>query len=193
MKRILFVMAAAAAAVLAVSCGGSEPDPVAEAIKAEITTNMAEGFTSVKNITYELVDSTTFAQEFERRIKTFEVKRDADGKYLLKYTREGKTRNAAIKSDAYKRDLEILRDLDSLHAACAGILDDVAYYDYRFSADAKGDNSVMQFRDAYVAMTPEHEVIGMTAKQKDLHKGLGKVIPGYLGLVKGEEEEEAQE
>lgn len=180
---------AAAAALLLVSCAPKTPDPVEQAICTEISA-MPQGFTKVSVTSYERVDSTTFAQEFERRVKLFEAKRDADSKFLLKYLQEGKNRNAAIKNESYVRDLMILKGLDSLRAVCADIMDQVAYYDYVFDADASGEEGKMYFRQANAAITPDYQVIGMTSQQKDLHKGLGKVIPGYLELVKGAEDEE---
>ena len=185
-KFILF----AAFLPLLVSCGGGTPDPVHEAIRGEIMGNMSQEFSDVTINSVEKIDSTTFRQEFERRKKAFALKRDADGEFLLKYMNEGKKRNAAIKSDAYRNDLQILQGLDSLEAAHAAILDDIAYYDYRFSADAKGQGLKMQFRNAYISITPDGRVISMTAERRDLHKVAGRVIPGYLELVKGADDDE---
>ena len=175
---------------LLLSCGGGTYDPVHEAIKGEIMGNMSQEFTDVTINNVEKVDSTTFRQELDRRKKAFILKRDADSELLLKYMAEGKRRNATIKSDSYRQDLAILQGLDSLETANAAILDDIAYYDYRFSAEAKGQGLKMQFRDAYISITPDGRVIGMTAERRDLHKGAGRVIPGYLDLVKGSDEDD---
>lgn len=149
---------------------------------------MDKGFTDVKIISVELIDSTTFATEFDRRIKMFQAKKDADEKLSVKYLAQGKKKNNALKAQDYVKDVMILASLDSLRNASENILGKVAYYDYKFSAVAKGPDSSMEFRDAYAAVTPDFKVIGMTADLKDLHKGLGKVIPGYLAIVKGEED-----
>ena len=175
---------------LLVACGGRVTDPVHEAIKGEIMGNMSQEFSDVTINFVEKIDSTTYRQELERRKKAFVLKRDADSELLLKYMAEGKKRNATIKSDSYRQDLVILQGLDSLEAAHAAILDDIAYYDYRFSADAKGQGLKMQFRNAYISITPDGRVISMTAERRDLHKGAGRVIPGYLELVKGSDEDE---
>ena len=184
-----FMLFAALLPLLA-SCGGKAPDPVHEAIKGEIMGNMSQEFSDVTINRVEKIDSTTFRQELDRRKKAFTLKRDADSEFLLKYMNEGKKRNAALKSDAYRKDLVILQGLDSLEAAHAAILDDVAYYDYRFSAEAKGQDLKMQFRDAYISITPDGRVISMTAERRDLHKGAGRVIPGYLDLVQGSDEDD---
>ena len=184
-----FILFAALLPLLA-SCGAGAPDPVREAIKGEIMGNMSQEFSSVVINSVEKIDSTTFRQELDRRKKAFTTKRDADSDFLIKYMTEGKKRNASIKSDAYRKDLAVLQGLDSLEAVHAAILDDVAYYDYRFNAEAKGQGLKMQFRDAYISITPDGRVISMTAERRDLHKGAGRVIPGYLDLVKGSDEDE---
>lgn len=187
MKRLVLL---SALLPLLLSCGGRTPDPVHEAIKGEIMGNMSQEFTDVTIHLVEKIDSTTFRQELERRKKAFATKRDADSDLLLKYMSEGKRRNASLKSESYKKDLIILQGLDSLEAAHAAILDDVAYYDYRFNAEAKGQGLKMQFREAYISITPDGRVISMTAERRDLHKSAGRVIPGYLELVKGSDEDE---
>ena len=184
---ILFV-----SVLLLAACGGSKTDPVREAIKGEIMGNMSQDFTGVEIFSVEKIDSTTFRTELDRRKKAFTTKRDADSELLLKYMQEGKRRNAAIKNDSYKNDLRILQGLDSLGTVHAAILDDVAYYDYRFNAKAKGKDVTMQFRDTYISITPDEKVISMAAERRDLHKSAGRVIPGYYELVKGADEEESE-
>lgn len=186
MKKSLFLLAAV---LLTAGCGTGTPDPVHEAIKAEISGNMPQKFTDVRIYTVEKIDSSTFRQELDRRKALFVTRRASDEKFILKYNSEGKVKNAARKLESFKKDLQILRDLDSLEVSIADILDDIAYYDYVFSAQASGPDGKMEFRDSYAAITPDMQVIGMTAQKKDLHKGLGKVIPGYLKIVKGEEDE----
>lgn len=190
MKKSIFILASL---LMVAACGTKTADPVHEAIKAEISGNMPQKFTDVKIYTVEKIDSTTFRQELDRRKTLFETRRAADEKLILKYNSEGKQKNAALKTESYKKDVFILRDLDSLEVSLADILDDVAYYDYVFSAQASGPDGKMEFRDSYAAITPDMQVIGLTAQKKDLHKGLGKVIPGYLEIVKGEEESPAEE
>ncbi|MDO5443681.1 MAG: hypothetical protein Q4G10_08425 [Bacteroidia bacterium] len=186
MKRLFY---AAAALAVFVSCGQKVSDPVQEAIVKEITENLQEGFTTVKIYNCELVDSTSFRQEFEHRKKAFEARKSSDEQFLLKYSREGKRQNAAIKQESYIKTISILQGLDSLETAMSSILDETAYYDYRFSGMAKGPDSSMEFKDTYVTITPDGRVMSMTSNPKDLHKSLGRVIPGYLDLIDGEAEE----
>lgn len=180
MKKIIII--AASAALLLVSCTKT-PDPVRDAIQAEIL-GMEQGFTSVSFRSLEKVDSSTFAQELDKKVKTFELKKQSDEKFLMKYMQENKTKNAELKRASYTADLQMLASLDSLKGTLSPIMNDIAYYVYKFSADAKGDAASMSFSDAYVALTPSNEVLGMASKFLDLSKRLGKVIPGYMDIVK---------
>lgn len=188
--RKIMIFAASAALVFA-GCASAPKDPVKDAIKAEIL-RMEQGFTSVRFDSVEKIDSVTYGQELERRVKTFELKRDADQQFLVKYSSQHKPKNAAIKQFSYIEDLRILKALDSLGTVIAPISGNVAYYNYKFSAQAKGESSTMKFVDAYVAITPSNEVIGMASKLGDVNKGLGKVVPGYMDIVRSEEQSEAE-
>lgn len=176
----------AAAALVLVSCGQKKVDPVKDTITQYIAETLS--YDDVKFINLEKVDSTTFREEFEHRKNAFEARRASDEKFIVKYMNEGKQKNAALKTESFKNTLRIIRDLDSLEKASAAILDDIAYYDYKFNASARGPQGSMDFKDAYVCMTPDMKVMSMTSNVKDLHKSLGRVIPGYLDIVKGEEE-----
>ena len=48
----------------------------------------------------------------------------------------------------------------------------------------------MQFREAYISITPDGKVISMAAERRDLHKAAGRVIPGYAELLKGAGEDD---
>ena len=174
------------------SCGGNAPDPVVEAITGEIM-GMPQQFTDVTVTKYEKVDSTTFRTELERRKKVFTTKRDVDSDFLIKYMTEGKKRNAEIKTESYRKDLVILQGLDSLERVHAAILDNVAYYDYRFNASAKAKDVTMQFRESYISITPDGKVISMAAERRDLHKAAGRVIPGYAELLQGAGEDDGEQ
>lgn len=184
MKKLLIIPAAI---MLLASCSPKASDQVSDAVKNEIMT-LDGGYEKVVIKSIEKVDSTTFAQEFDRRIGTFETKKKADEQLLLKYTRDNKKRNAAIKQESLARDYVILAGIDSLKMAMGAKLNDVAYYEYRFSAQASNPEKTVVFNDSFAAVSPAGEVLCIASKQNDLHRRLGKVIPGYLDLVKGDEE-----
>lgn len=183
MKKLLIIPAAI---MLLASCSPKASDQVSDAVKNEIMT-LDGGYEKVVIKSIEKVDSTTFAQEFERRIGTFETKKKADEQLLLKYTRENKKRNAAIKQESLARDLMILTGLDSLKASMSAKLGQVAYYEYKFSAQASKPGKTVAFNESFAAVSPSGEVLCIASKQNDLHRRLGTVIPGYLEVVKGDE------
>jgi len=177
-----------AAAVLLASCAGQQTDPVEEALRQEICFNMPQAFNNVSFATIELVDSTTFGQELDKRVKLFELKAKVEAEYAESYLAQGKRKNAEVKTESVKYCQEVLAALDSLRGALGSRIDDVAYYDYVFSARAAGKDGNMEFNQSWASITPSYEVIGLASKQADVHKGLGKVIPGYLDIVKVDSE-----
>lgn len=185
MKKLIIL---SAVSVLLFSCSPKAQDPVQTAIESEIL-SLEQNFSQVSISSLELVDSTTYRQELEHRRGIFETKRKSDEQFLMKYMNEGKRKNANIKNESYVRDLLILKALDSLELTISSILDNVAYYDYKFTAVAKGESGTMQFNGSYAALSPDSEVLCISSSQKDLHRGLGKVLPGYLEIVKNQEED----
>ena len=175
------------AALVLVSCGQKKADPVKDAVTRYIIENSSQVVTEVRFNTLEKVDSTTFRQEFDHRKKAFEARRASDEKFVIKYRNEGKQKNAALKTESFMNTLRIIARLDSLEKASTAILDEVAYYDYKFSGQARGESGNTDFVDTYVTITPSFKVMSMTSNPKDLHKSLGRVIPGYLEAVEGED------
>ena len=183
MKKIIIF----AAALVLVSCGQKKVDPVKEAVTRYIIDNSSQVIAEVRFNTFEKVDSTTFRQEFDHRKKAFEARRASDEKFVIKYMNEGKRKNAALKTESFKNTLRIIARLDSLEKVSSDILDEVAYYDYKFSGQARGKSGSTDFVDTYLTITPDLKVMSMTSNPKDLHKSLGRVIPGYLEAVEGED------
>ena len=173
-------------------CTDRTPDPVSEAVISEIM-SYDPNFTKVKLLELVKLDSTTFGQEIERRRRIFESKKKSDEQSLLKYTAVKKNKNAALKQESLKRDVAILAGLDSIKMSISERLDDVAYYEYRFNAEAVSEGGKTLFKDSYAALTPDGKLLGIASKQDDLHKNMGVVIDGYLELVKGVDTEEAEE
>lgn len=187
MKKVLLTLASI---VMLASCGQKTADPVKEAITAEIGKTMGVEAPKVTFATLEKIDSTTYGQELERRIDVFETKCKVMEKYVVKYTSEGKVNNAQLKREEWIKATQNLNALKAHAETLTDILDKVAYYDYAFSAKASGGDKKMEFKEAYATITPDNQVLGLCANKKDIHKGMGKVIPGYLDIFKGEAEEE---
>ena len=106
------------------------------------------------------------------------------------YYFQNKPKNAARHWEAMQRTQEAMKGLESLMTGMEGRLDDIAYYDYVFSGRAETSDSITEFKDTYVCMTPALEVITMTTERKDLHKAGGRAIPGYIEMLGDTPEED---
>jgi len=179
-----------AALAVVTSCNKSAPDPVAAAIEAAAMKD-AEGEYTFRITSLAKIDSTTFRTEIGRRRELFALKQQVEERHFQKYSREGKKKNA----ESHRLDMEKakanLEYMDYLEQELADMLDDIAYYDYVFSGYSKTDDSRMTYDKVYVTVTPAGEVLTMTANEKDLHKGTGRVIPGYIEGITSEELEGA--
>ena len=176
-----------AVAILVAACSPKAEDPALTALKAKLS----EALPDAKEIyvkSFEKVDSTTFGQEYQNRLDLFDVKIKVLTEQCEKYMKAGKTNNAAVKQTDLKKAAATLARVSALKESVEAIKDKVAYYDYKFSAVIKSEGGSQTVDGWYACITPENEVIGYTSKQKDLHKGVGKLIPGYKEALGGEEE-----
>ena len=187
MKALAKILIPPLLCILMPGCREQAPDPLQEALEAYILQG-EEGSFQLYRI--EKIDSTTFRTEFERRQKVYELKLQQETKLYQEYLSQNKPKNAKRHSDAIVRTCEIMNGLDSLKAGMEGRLDDIAYYDYVFSAKASSDSQYSEFQSAYVSITPAYEIITLTEDRKDLHKAGGRAIPGYLQLLGKDAEEE---
>ena len=174
------------AAAVVTSCNNSTPDPVAAAIEAAAMKG-EEGDYSFRISNLAKVDSTTFRTELEHRKDVFRVKQQAEEKLYLKYTNEHKPKTAESHRLAMEKAVANLAFVEGLEQQLAARLDDIAYYDYVFSGYSQTAEGRMTYDNVYVTVTPACEVLTMTANAKDLHKGTGRVIPGYLEGISSEE------
>lgn len=138
---------------------------------------------------FEVIDSTTYAAELEHRQKVFEIKKEQDTKLLIEYSAKGMRNNTIKKQFAARNDVRVLAALDSLAGVIAPYATDIAYYDCHFSGRAKTGDLVTEFVDYYACVTPSGEVMCVLPTSKGLHSTLGRVLPGYLDLVKSSEDE----
>ena len=180
-------LAMTAAAILAASCSPKAPsDPLEVSLCAAIAEKVGsdaavslEGFTRV--------DSVTFEQLLATRRKAFEVKLAQDTKYYEKYRAERMEANAKKHQDAMAKTKDILASFDKLEAGLAGRMDEIAYYDCAFSGQAKSSAGTVSLAGYNAVVTPAGDVMAIQAGTKGIHSGLGKLIPGYTELIKGEE------
>lgn len=172
--------------VLAAGCAKA-PDPVEESLAAYILRGREGSF---RLYSLEKIDSTTFRTEFEHRQNVFDLKLQEETRLFENYYFQNKKKNADRHWEAMERTREAIKGLDSLRSALAGRMDEIAYYDYVFSGRAETADAATEFKDTYVCMTPELEIIAMTTERRDLHKAGGRAIPGYRQMLGDTPEEE---
>lgn len=181
MKKI--VVSIMAAALLFTSCSEPKPeDPALTAIKARVA-ELVGGDAEVKIKIFEKVDSTTFGQEIEYRLKVQDLALQQNAKYVQKYRNAGKDKNAQNKLDLMEKNRKIIKGLESIQARMADSLNVVAYYDYKFSGEAVSNGQTTVFRDYFASISPDNQVLSIEPQSKGLHKALGRVIPGYKALL----------
>lgn len=170
------------AVILCISCT-VEQDPIATAIGKELLKDVPEGG-KFRMDRMEKIDSSTFRTEFGRRTELFETKANADFKLYNDYFERGLRQNVARKLADIDRDRMIVDSLKVMLERMGDDADKVAFYDICFSAEASVGGASQILTDCYASVTPDGEVLCITRDRKDLHKTTGKVIPGYLELIK---------
>ena len=176
----------ALAAALA-ACADKSKDPHLLALENEIISRLGEG-TNVTIEVFTRIDSTTFGEELKYRREVFDLRLQQNMRLLEKYKAGGLVNSAVAKRNAINHDHEVIAGLAEMERTLEPILGNVAYYDYCFSGTAKKKGAKSVYKDYYVSITPEGEVVSIDSNPKTLHKTLGRLIPGYLELVKNDEE-----
>lgn len=185
MKKIILILGAA---LTLCACGKKTPDPVAEAIVAEMTREIDQPCAiSIENL--QVLDSTTFATEFQRRIGIYELRLDQNTARMEKYIREGMKKNASKMYEELKKDTKIFNELNAMKEMMGDDTLKVAYYDCSFTYGGKIGNQKVAPKQAFATVTPEGKVLTYGADRKDLHKATGLVIPGYRELLDSFKEE----
>ncbi len=181
------------AVVMAVfpACSHTEtPDPVKDGIRAKIAETVGQDARIIIT-SYERTDSTTFGEELEHRVGVLELRRQQNLLNYEKYRKEGKVKNAANRKADAEKDLERLAGLESIRKRLADSLDVTAYYDVKFSGEAKTASQTTVFNKYYATVTPDGKVYNIQTSPKGLHKPMGHVIPGYSGLFPEQSAEDA--
>ena len=176
MKKIAII--AAAISFLAACTASETPNPIKDGIRAKIIQTVGnDAKVTVK--TFEIVDSTTFAEELSHRKDVIKLRFEQNRKLHDQYLQEGRVKTAGKKFDEYHADQQRLEGLEKIGDEIAGRINDIAYYDVKFSAEAKTSSRTSTFTDYYATVTPEGIVYNIQSSPNGLHKPMGHVIPGY--------------
>jgi len=190
MNKIFIFLCAAA---LVCACTQKQPDPIAEAIAAEMTKGV-DLPCDIKVENLQLLDSTTFATEFGRRIGIYDIRLDQNTARMEKYISQGMKKNASRMYEELKKDTKIYNELNAMKEMMGDDTLNVAYYDYSFTYGGKIGDQKVPSKQAFATVTPDGRVLTYGAERSDLHKATGLVIPGYKELLDsfkdaGEEED----
>lgn len=185
MKRTSILILAAAASLLTACFGGkAKVDPFQASIEAKVN-ELTGGNSKVTITEFERVDSTTFGEELAHRRTVFTQRQNQNQKLHDEYKASGMSKNARKKKFELSQDSRVLKGLDRIEENIKDIMNDIAYYDCRFSGNAVAeDGTLTEFKDNYAAISPEGVVLSVNHTQKGLHKALGHVLPGYKDLLK---------
>ena len=179
MRRILLI---AGVLLLACSCSRKEADPIADAIVAEMMKDIDQPY-KLEVDQLKLLDSTTFATEFQRRISIYEIRLDQNQARFEKYVREGKRNNATKMFQEMQRDTKIFNELNVMKELMGDDTLKTAYYDYSYVYKGKVGDQKIPAQQAYATVTPDGRVLTFAGDRKDLHKATGLAIPGYRELL----------
>lgn len=178
-----------AAALSMISCDGNKvEDPALTAIKARVAASVGEG-ASVRINSFEKVDSVTYGQELEYRKNLFERKLEKTQELYDKYVGKHMVNNAKKKAEEIAMTRQIIEGLRTVEDNIKDSIDVVAYYDYKFSGSASNKVSEIQFDEYYASVSTSGEVLYLQGSQRGLHRTNGRILPGYMEILKGESEE----
>ena len=182
------------AVALVASCGRGKPvlSPQEQAVTDYLAKDI-EGECTFEFSSFEKIDSVTLATELDRRIEAFSSILRQNYNLYNNYVQAGKKKNAAKKQSAILLDTEMLKFLQEYKINNADIIDDIAFFVYRFGCEGKSEDAIYRYKEAYAAITPTNTVIGVSTDLKNLLRSTGKVIPGYTDLLAGQELEEVEE
>jgi hypothetical protein len=190
MKRYFVIVLALLALA---SCTKKQADPVADAIVAEMMKDVDQPY-QLQITDLKLLDSTTFATEFQRRIGIYNTRLDQNTARLEKYMKQGMKKNASLMFESLQKDTKIYNELITMKEMMGDDTLKVAYYDYSFTYSGKVGQTRVPAQQAYAAVTPDYRVLTCVSDKRDLHKATGLVIPGYKELLDSfKETEEEQE
>ena len=191
-KRFILLLAGTAVLASLYSCTPKAPaDPLGAAIESELMKNTVGDY-SFKFTTLERVDTTTFRQEIEKRLSSFELILRQNQNLYNSYVRQNKKLNAERKAASVELDKQMIEHLTDLKENMLQ-QDNVAFYSYKFVAKGKSGDNSFDTGEVYAAVTPDGRVIAMSKELKELKKLTGKVLPGYSDILDRSDDSEEEE
>lgn len=162
-------------------------DPVRESLISVIIQATGADEDKVYITDLHLVDSTTYGEELAVRRYLLAYKAAVNESHRAYYAERGSRRAANLYAASVAKDRNALEGLDSLKVSLGEKLEEVAYYEFVYSAQASSPDTKYIIQDWHFLITPRYHIIAMKQTHTGIARGLGKIIPGYLTVL-GENE-----
>ena len=190
MTKNAFFAALAATALCLASCGGNEPDPLTDAVKAKIAESVKGLPEDVRIDHFELIDSSALGTELSRCKDLFRVKIKRENELYEKYQRNAQYSAASAKVQVIAKAQKHYDGIEELEKKFAAQKDSIIAYHYKLAGRAKNsEGALAKFDEAYVAVTPDNKVLTLVTDKRDLGKVVRHAIPGYMELLGADKEE----
>ena len=189
-KPYIVIILALGAAMFASSCGNSPEDPVTEAVKAKVAENVKGLPADVRIDRLELIDSSSLGTELARCKELFSLKIKREKELHRKYWNNGQYNAAEAKDKVILKAQKNYDGIVALEQKYEAAKDSTIAYHYRIAGSAKNaEGGKVEFKEAYVALTPDGKVLTLVTDRRDLGKVVRHAIPGYLELLGADKEE----
>ena len=185
-SSLIISVVAAFAALSFQSCSQPKSDPLKEAIvQGVMAANPDVKSFTVSEVTK--VSDVTLEDELGRRTALLETKLKAETRLAEKYANVSMRTNEKRHAEAKDRTAAILEALGSYKEEHTAQLDSIVYSIFEFKGyGTKENGSSVKNVDMVVAVTPDmktYNIIPAGGSNSNVHKGMGRAIPGYMELL----------
>lgn len=129
------------------------------------------------------VDSSTLADEIERRRDIFQLKMERQSILENRYLEKKMKTNARRQHLRMEQSAKIIAGLDSIAFMHDSQRNSVLYRIYFIKGKAETPEEVFPLDGFYAVLTPDGKPLAFTKDRKALHKGTGRLIPGYEEML----------
>ena len=160
-------LAKAAAGIICESRTGLKPEEVAVSLES-----VAQ------------VDSSTLADEIERRRDIFQLKMERQSILESRFLEKKMKVNARRQHIRMEQSAKIIAALDSIAFMRDPQGDSVLYRIYLIEkGKVETIDEIFSLNGYYAVLTPDGKALAFTKDRKALHKGTGRLIPGYEDML----------
>lgn len=180
---------------MAASCSGASASPGSvspeeQAVRSWLLSRVLDsrpgtdaGKVSLNLEVFKCIDTVTFAEEIFVRRHIQEIKMEKELEFREDYRSRGMRTNARRKDSSIAHCRAVIEGLDSIALSRMGQKDSVVYRDFYVVGTADTGSSVLRFDPVYVCIDADGAVAASSGNRPDLHKSMGKSIPGYMEML----------